>query len=163
MAHRCQSSQYSNMRPRYVLGRTVPEATGVAGAAVLGYLVFKLTHALPYRGQVGMLHLLLIFAMVALPLVIGFVFFMDGAEPYPRQVAGYLRRRTVSAVTQVPSQIRAGVSRAVLAVSWVPRPALPTRLSPGLLPSEAPTDGATGGTVVCACQGCPGASAKEIS
>ncbi len=110
MAYRCRSSQYSNMRPRYFLGRTIPEAVGIAGAAILGYLMFQLTHGMTYAGQVGKLHLLLIFAAVAAPIVIGFVFFMDGAEPYPRQVVGYLRRRTASlarrALSQAHSQAR---------------------------------------------------------
>jgi len=107
MAHHCRSSQYSNMRPRYFLGRTIPEAAGIAAAAVCGYLMVQLTTAMTYGGQAGKMHLLLIFAAVALPLVIGFVFFMDGAEPYPRQVVGYLRRRTVALVRRAPARLRA--------------------------------------------------------
>jgi len=109
MAHHCRSSQYSNMRPRYFLGRTIPEAAGIAAAAVCGYLMVQLTTAMTYGGQAGKMHLLLIFAAVALPLVIGFVFFMDGAEPYPRQVVGYLRRRTVSLVRHAPARLGARV------------------------------------------------------
>jgi len=106
MAHHCKSSQYSNMRPRYVLGRTIPEAVGIAAAVVVGYVMFQLTHGMTYGEQAGKMHLLLIFAAVALPLVIGFVFFMDGAEPYPRQVVGYLRRHTVAAVRSTPTRVR---------------------------------------------------------
>jgi len=107
MAHHCRSSQYSNLHPRYFLGRTIPEAAGIAAAAVCGYLMVQLTTAMTYGGQAGKMHLLLIFAAVALPLVIGFVFFMDGAEPYPRQVVGYLRRRTAAAVRCAPARLRA--------------------------------------------------------
>jgi len=96
VAHKCKSSQYSNMRPRYFLGRTIPEAAGIAAAAALGYIVFQLTKSMTYAGQAGKMHLLLIFAAVALPLVIAFVFFMDGAEPYPRQVVGSLPTRTAT-------------------------------------------------------------------
>ncbi len=106
MAHKCRSSQYSNMRPRYFLGRTIPEAAGIAAAAVCGYLMVQLTGGMTYGGQAGKMHLLAIFAAVALPLVIGFVFFMDGAEPYPRQVVGYLRRRTVAAIQRAPARLR---------------------------------------------------------
>ncbi len=107
MAHQCRSSQYSNMRPRYFLGRTIPEAAGIAAAAVCGYLMVQFTGGMTYGGQAGKMHLLAIFAAVALPLVIGFVFFMDGAEPYPRQVVGYLRRRTVAAIQRAPARLRA--------------------------------------------------------
>jgi len=107
VAHKCKSSQYSNMRPRYFLGRTIPEAAGIVAAAALGYIAFHLTKSITYAGQVGKEHLLLIFAAVALPIVIGFVFFMDGAEPYPRQVVGYLRRRTVALVCRAPRTVRA--------------------------------------------------------
>ncbi len=107
MAQKCKSTQYSNMRPRYFLGRTIPEAAGIAAAAALGYSAFQFTTSMTYAGQAGKMHLLLIFAAVALPLVIGFVFFMDGAEPYPRQVVGYLRRRTVARVRRVPRTVRA--------------------------------------------------------
>jgi len=107
VAHTCKSSQYSNMRPRYFLGRTIPEAAGIAAAAALGYIVFQLTKGMTYAGQAGKMHLLVIFAAVALPLVIGFVFFMDGAEPYPRQVVGYLRRRAVAAIRSTPTRVRA--------------------------------------------------------
>ncbi len=109
MAHKCRSSQYSNMRPRYVLGRTIPEAAGIAAAAVVGYVAFQLTSHLTYGGQAGKMHLLAIFAAVALPLIVGFVFFMDNQEPYPRQVVGYLRRRTVTLVRRAPGQARARV------------------------------------------------------
>ena len=128
MAHRCRSSQYSNMRPRYFLGRTVPEAAGIAGAAVLGYAMFQLTKGMTYAGQAGKIHLLLIFAAVALPLVIGFVFFMDGAEPYPRQVVGYLRRRTVAAVRRAPARVRARAQGTPTRVSPA-SPAIPARPS----------------------------------
>ncbi len=107
MAHHCKSSQYSNMRPRYVLGRTIPEAAGIAAAVVVGYAMFQLTNHMTYAGQAGKMHLLLIFAAVALPIVIGFVFFMDGAEPYPRQVVGYLRRRAMAAVRSTLTRVRA--------------------------------------------------------
>ncbi len=107
MAHHCKSSQYSNMRPRYVLGRTIPEAAGIAAAVVVGYALFQLTNHMTYAGQGGKMHLLAIFAAVALPIVIGFVFFMDGAEPYPRQVVGYLRRRAMAAVRSIPTRVRA--------------------------------------------------------
>jgi len=107
VAHTCKSSQYSNMRPRYFLGRTIPEAAGIAAAAALGYSAFQLTTGMTYAGQAGKMHLLLIFAAVALPIVIGFVFFMDGAEPYPRQVVGYLHRRTVALVRRAPRTVRA--------------------------------------------------------
>ncbi len=113
MAHHCKSSQYSNMRPRYVLGRTIPEAAGVAGAVVLGYLMFQLTRGMTYSGQAGKEHLLLIFAAVALPIIVGFVFFQDGAEPYPRQVVGYLRRRTGALVRSAPVRVRTRVRGAV--------------------------------------------------
>jgi len=122
MAHKCKSSQYSNMRPRYVLGRTIPEAAGIAAAAALGYIAFQLTKGLTYGGQAGKMHLLVIFAAVALPLVIGFVFFMDGAEPYLRQVVGYLRRRTVARVRRASCQAR---TRARGTLSGAARPALP--------------------------------------
>ncbi len=124
MAHRCRSSQYSNMRPRYVLGRTIPEAAGIAGAAVLGYAMFHLTKGMTYAGQTGKIHLLLIFAAVALPIIVGFVFFMDGAEPYPRQVVGYLRRRTVALVRRAPGTIRV---RTQGTLSSSARPTLPAR------------------------------------
>ena len=136
MAHHCKSSQYSNMRPRYVLGRTIPEAAGIAAAAVLGYVAFQLTKGMTYAGQGGKMHLLLIFAAVALPLVIGFVFFMDGAEPYPRQVVGYLRRRTVTLVRRAPGQARARVR----GTQAHPRPA---HVAQGARPTPAtvpPTD-----------------------
>jgi hypothetical protein len=107
VAHTCKSSQYSNMRPRYFLGRTIPEAAGIAAAAALGYIAFQLTKGMTYAGQAGKMHLLLIFAAVALPIVVGFVFFMDGAEPYPRQVVGYLRRRAVAMVRRAPTKVRA--------------------------------------------------------
>jgi len=136
MAHKCRSSQYSNMRPRYFLGRTIPEAAGIAAAAVCGYLMVQLTGGMTYGGQAGKMHLLAIFAAVALPLVIGFVFFMDGAEPYPRQVVGYLRRRTVALVRRAPAPVRARVrgaqarpgDRAVPALS-ARTPAPPTDLT----------------------------------
>ncbi len=112
MAHRCRSSQYSNMRPRYVLGRTIPEAAGIAVAAVCGYLAFQLTSPLTYAGQAGKLHLLAIFAAVAVPIVVGFVFFMDNQEPYPRQVVGFLRRRTGALVRQGIGQARQGIGQA---------------------------------------------------
>jgi len=124
VAHTCKSSQYSNMRPRYFLGRTIPEAAGIAAAAALGYIAFQLTKGMTYAGQAGKMHLLLIFAAVALPIVVGFVFFMDGAEPYPRQVVGYLRRRTVALVRRAPGQVRA---RARSTVAGTARPALPAR------------------------------------
>jgi len=134
MAHHCKSSQYSNMRPRYVLGRTIPEAAGIAAAAVLGYVAFQLTKGMTYAGQGGKMHLLLIFAAVALPLVIGFVFFMDGAEPYPRQVVGYLRRRAAATVRRAPQRLRA---RARGAASSAARPALPERTVTVARPAEA--------------------------
>jgi len=124
VAHKCKSSQYSNMRPRYFLGRTIPEAAGIAAAAALGYSAFQLTKGMTYAGQAGKMHLLLIFAAMALPIVIGFVFFMDGAEPYPRQVVGYLRRRTVALVRRAPRAVRAR-ARGTLPVSA--GPALPAR------------------------------------
>ncbi len=132
MAHRCRSSQYSNMRPRYVLGRTIPEAAGIAGAAVLGYAMFQFTTGMTYGGQAGKMHLLLIFAAVALPIIVGFVFFMDGAEPYPRQVVGYLRRRTMALVRRAPDRVRA---RARSAAPGVARPALTERTA--ARPAEA--------------------------
>jgi len=134
MAHHCKSSQYSNMRPRYVLGRTIPEAAGIAAAAVLGYVAFQLTKGMTYAGQGGKMHLLLIFAAVALPLVIGFVFFMDGAEPYPRQVVGYLRRRAAATVRRAPHRLRA---RARGAASGAARPALPERTVTVARPAKA--------------------------
>ncbi len=133
MAHTCKSSQYSNMRPRYFLGRTIPEAAGIVAAAALGYSAFQLTKGMTYAGQAGKMHLLLIFAAVALPIVIGFVFFMDGAEPYPRQVVGYLRRRTVARARHAPTKVRA---RAHGTVSGTARPALPARTAAH--PHEAP-------------------------
>jgi len=122
VAHTCKSSQYSNMRPRYFLGRTIPEAAGIAAAAALGYSAFQLTKGMTYAGQAGKMHLLLIFAAVALPIVIGFVFFMDGAEPYPRQVVGYLRRRAVAAIRSAPTRVRA---RARTRAHGAPTPASP--------------------------------------
>ncbi len=133
MAHKCRSSQYSNMRPRYFLGRTIPEAAGIAAAAVCGYLMVQLTKGMTYGGQAGKMHLLLIFAAVALPLVIGFVFFMDGAEPYPRQVVGYLRRRVVALIRRVPTRVRARVREAQGRPGGPVLPALsarPTDLTP---------------------------------
>ncbi len=131
MAHRCRSSQYSNMRPRYVLGRTIPEAAGIAAAVVCGYLAFQLTSHLTYAGQAGKLHLLAIFAAVAVPIVVGFVFFMDNQEPYPRQVVGFLRRRTGALVRQATGQVRcaAGQARARArgTVARAAPPALPAR------------------------------------
>ncbi len=124
MAQHCKSSQYSNMRPRYVLGRTIPEAAGIAAAVVLGYAAFQLTSHMLYGGQAGKMHLLLIFAAMALPLVIGFVFFMDGAEPYPRQVVGYLRRRIVARIRRAPGQVRAHAHGSAADAA---RPTLPTR------------------------------------
>jgi len=132
VAHTCKSSQYSNMRPRYFLGRTIPEAAGIAAAAALGYIAFQLTKGMTYAGQAGKMHLLLIFAAVALPLVIGFVFFMDGAEPYPRQVVGYLRRRAVAMARRAPDQVRAHARGAGPGAA---RPALPAR--PIARPAEA--------------------------
>ena len=134
MAHKCRSSQYSNMRPRYVLGRTIPEAAGIAAAVVLGYIAFQLTSHLTYGGQAGKMHLLVIFAAVALPLIVGFVFFMDGAEPYPRQVVGYLRRRAEATVRRAPHRLRA---RARGAASGAARPALPERTVTVARPAEA--------------------------
>ena len=132
MAHTCKSSQYSNMRPRYFLGRTIPEAAGIAAAAALGYIAFQLTKGMTYAGQAGKMHLLVIFAAVALPIVVGFVFFMDGAEPYPRQVVGYLRRRTAALVYRAPGQVRA---RACSTVSSAARPVPHAR--PSARPAEA--------------------------
>jgi hypothetical protein len=133
VAHTCKSSQYSNMRPRYFLGRTIPEAAGIAAAAALGYIAFQLTKGMTYAGQAGKMHLLVIFAAVALPIVVGFVFFMDGAEPYPRQVVGYLRRRTVARVRRAPRQVRA---RARGTLSGAARPSLPAR--PGAATDHPP-------------------------
>ena len=140
MAHRCRSSQYSNMRPRYVLGRTIPEAAGIAAAVVCGYVAFQLTSPLTYAGQAGKLHLLAIFAAVALPIVVGFVFFMDNQEPYPRQVVGFLRRRTgalvrqgIGQARQATGQVRARGPRTA-ARGTVARA---TRPAPALHPSEA--------------------------
>jgi len=48
---------------------------------------------------------------------------MDGAEPYPRQVVGYLRRRAEATVRRAPHRLRA---RARSAASGA-RPALPER------------------------------------
>jgi len=140
MAHRCRSSQYSNMRPRYFLGRTIPEAAGIAGAAVLGYAMFQFTTGMTYGGQAGKMHLLLIFAAVALPIIVGFVFFMDGAEPYPRQVVGYLRRRTAAAVRRTaavrraPARLRARAHGTPARVDPV-SPVIPAR--PIARPAEA--------------------------
>jgi len=128
MAQKCKSSQYSNMRPRYFLGRTIPEAAGIAAAAALGYSAFQFTKSMTYAGQAGKMHLLLIFAAVALPLVIGFVFFMDGAEPYPRQVVGYLRRRTTALVRRAPSRRRVHAHGTPARVSPI-SPAIPARPS----------------------------------
>jgi len=137
VAHKCKSSQYSNMRPRYFLGRTIPEAAGIAAAAALGYIVFQLTKSMTYAGQAGKMHLLLIFAAVALPLVIAFVFFMDGAEPYPRQVVGYLRRRIVARIRRAPGQVRA---RAHGSAAGAARPTLPTRTATTAARPAAATD-----------------------
>jgi len=134
MAHRCRSSQYSNMRPRYVLGRTIPEAAGIAGAAVLGYVMFQLTRGMTYAGQAGKMHLLLILAAVALPIVVGFVFFMDGAEPYPRQVVGYLGRRTMALVRRAPARLRPRAHDTLARVSPA-SPSIPAR--PGTRDAEA--------------------------
>jgi len=123
--------------PRYFLGRTIPEAAGIAAAAALGYSAFQFTKGMIYAGQAGKMHLLLIFAAVALPLVIGFVFFMDGAEPYPRQVVGYLRRRTVARVRRAPGQVRA---RARSTVAGAARPALPARTATTAARSAEATD-----------------------
>ncbi len=143
MAHRCRSSQYSNMRPRYVLGRTIPEAAGIAAAVVCGYLAFQLTSPLTYAGQAGKLHLLAIFAAVALPIVVGFVFFMDNQEPYPRQVVGFLRRRTgalvrqgIGQARQATGQVRARGPRTA-ARGTVARATRPARPAPALHPSKA--------------------------
>jgi len=78
-----------------------------------------------YGGQAGKMHLLAIFAAVALPLVIGFVFFMDGAEPYPRQVVGYLRRRTGALVRRVPARVQARMRGAQERPGGPALPALP--------------------------------------
>ena len=129
MAHGCRSSQYSNMRPRYVLGRTIPEAVGIAVAALLGYVAFQLTKGMTYAGQAGKMHLLLVFAAVALPIVVGFVFFLDGAEPYPRQVVGYVRRRTAAAIRSVPARLRPR-TRSATAVSILPPLPHPTAARP---------------------------------
>ncbi len=139
MAHTCKSSQYSNMRPRYFLGRTIPEAAGIAAAAALGYSAFQLTKGMSFSGQAGKMHLLLIFAAVALPLVISFVFFMDGAEPYPRQVVGYLRRRATAMVRRAPTKVRAH-ARGTL--SGAARPALsaPTATTAARPPEATDTD-----------------------
>ncbi len=134
MAHHCRSSQYSNMRPRYFLGRTIPEVAGIVAAAVCGYLMVQFTGGMTFGGQVGKEHLLLIFAAVALPIVIGFVFFMDGAEPYPRQVVGYLRRRGVALVRRAPARVRACVQGARGRPRGPVLPAVPAR------PSALPTD-----------------------
>jgi len=140
MAHNCKSSQYSNMRPRYVLGRTIPEAAGVAGAVVLGYLMFQLTRGMTYSGQAGKEHLLLIFAAVALPIVIGFVFFQDGAEPYPRQVVGYLRRRTGALVRSAPGRVRTHVRDASGAPTHQAPQARPLQRARTTPPGAPPTD-----------------------
>ena len=137
MAHKCKSSQYSNMRPRYFLGRTIPEAAGIAAAAALGYIVFQLTKGMTYAGQGGKMHLLVIFAAVALPLVVGFVFFMDGAEPYPRQVVGYLRRRAVAMVRRAPTKVRAHARGTMPGAA---RPALPARTATTAARSAEATD-----------------------
>ncbi len=139
MAHHCRSSQYSNMRPRYFLGRTIPEAAGIAAAAALGYIAFQLTKGMTFGGQTGKMHLLLIFAAVALPLIVGFVFFMDGAEPYPRQVVGYLRRRAVALVRRAPTKVRA---HAPGTLSGAARPSLPARTA--VRPPEATDTDLTG-------------------
>jgi len=143
VAHKCRSSQYSNMRPRYVLGRTIPEAAGIAAAVVCGYLAFQLTSPLTYAGQAGKLHLLAIFAAVALPIVVGFVFFMDNQEPYPRQVVGFLRRRTgalvrqgIGQARQATNQVRARGPRTAPR-GTVARATRPVRPVPALHPSEA--------------------------
>ena len=57
---------------------------------------------------------------------------MDGAEPYPRQVVGYLRRRTVALVRRVPRTVRV---RARGALPGAARPALPARTA--ARPAEA--------------------------
>jgi len=143
VAHKCRSSQYSNMRPRYVLGRTIPEAAGIAAAVVCGYLAFQLTSPLTYAGQAGKLHLLAIFAAVAVPIVVGFVFFMDNQEPYPRQVVGFLRRRTGALVRQGIVQARQGIGQArarvprAAARGTVARATRPVRPAPALHSSEA--------------------------
>jgi len=137
VAHKCKSSQYSNMRPRYFLGRTIPEAAGIAAAAALGYSAFQLTKGMTYAGQGGKMHLLVIFAAVALPLVVGFVFFMDGAEPYPRQVVGYLRRRAVALVHRAPRTMRA---RARGTLPGSARPALSARTATTAARPAAATD-----------------------
>ncbi len=137
MAHTCKSSQYSNMRPRYFLGRTIPEAAGIAAAAALGYIAFQLTKGMTFGGQAGKMHLLLIFAAVALPIVVGFVFFMDGAEPYPRQVVGYLRRRAVAMVRRAPTKVRAHARGTMPGAA---RPALPARTATTAARSAEATD-----------------------
>jgi len=127
VAHKCRSSQYSNMRPRYVLGRTIPEAAGIAAAVVCGYLAFQITSPLTYAGLAGKLHLLAIFAAVAVPVVVGFVFFMDNQEPYPRQVVGFLRRRTGALVRQAAGRVRERVSGTVASAARPSRPSPPAR------------------------------------
>ena len=92
MAHRCTSSRYLNDRPRYILGRTIPEAVGLLLAALLGYLAIQLTGRLPFTGAAGKWRLLLIFIPPAASVVVSFVFYADGVEPYARHLVGYTAR-----------------------------------------------------------------------
>jgi len=89
------SARYLNDRTRYpiLLGRTVPQALGIGGGALLLIAVWNLAAGLGWDGSLRVAHLILLILAAAGPYQVATIFYSGAGEPYARQHVGFARRR----------------------------------------------------------------------
>ncbi len=88
------SARYLNDRTRYpiLLGRTVPQALGIGGGALLLIAVWKLAVGLGWDGTPRVVHLILLILAAAGPYQVATIFYSGAGEPYARQHVGFAHR-----------------------------------------------------------------------
>ena len=88
------SARYLNDRTRYpiLLGRTVPQALGIGGGALLLIAVWNLAGGLGWDGAPRVVHLILLILAAAGPYQVATIFYSGAGEPYARQHVGFARR-----------------------------------------------------------------------
>jgi len=120
------SARYLNDRTRYpiLLGRTVPQALGIGGGALLLIAVWNLAAGLGWDGTPRVVHLILLILAAASPYQVATIFYSGAGEPYARQHVGFARRwlRRRTRIVAGRTRIVAGHARARgprVARAWV--------------------------------------------
>ncbi len=111
------SARYLNDRTRYpiLLGRTVPQALGIGGGALLLIAVWNLAAGLGWDGTPRVVHLILLILAAASPYQVATIFYSGAGEPYARQHVGFARRwlRRRTRIVAGRTRIVAGRTRIV--------------------------------------------------